>query len=268
MAELFSGKMLWRFFGPHNRQLDELGTSAGHIFLIEHHILSSIRELQHTSNILSVIFEWKPWCQSFKNKFLFCSMLVTKFVRVMRMLKNQTKLIANRYFIKVKGRKRQFLWSEIFRYLINMERLFQFFFQKISMRILFRDKFLVCKKLGEKDILHMTTKLETWRMEKLPDPWFTMGSLGMLAMPGIPYKYTGVPCSNHYRIHYKHRPSRLISISLPTFLGGMEAQYKLNLGDTLISLEKVGGMEEEKQVILQYLDLIEPSNLYLPPFLQ
>ena len=119
MAELFSGKMLWRFFGPHNRQLDELGTSAGHRFLIEHHILSSIRELQHTSNILSVIFEWKSWCQSFKNKFLFCSMLVTKFVRVMRMLKNQTKLIANRYFIKVKGRKRQFLWSDIFRYLIN-----------------------------------------------------------------------------------------------------------------------------------------------------
>ena len=45
------------------------------------------------------------------------------------------------------------------------------------MRILFRDNLLVCKKLGEKDILHMTTKLETWRREKLPDPWFTMGSL-------------------------------------------------------------------------------------------
>ena len=80
MAELFSGKMLWRFFGPHNRRLDELGTSTGHGFLIEHHILSSIRELQHTSNILSVIFEWKSWCftASKISRYSFCSMLVTK----------------------------------------------------------------------------------------------------------------------------------------------------------------------------------------------
>ena len=75
MAELFSGKMLWRFFGPHNRRLDELGTSAGHRFLIEHHILSSIRELQHTSNILSVIFEWKSWCltaSKISSRFVLC----------------------------------------------------------------------------------------------------------------------------------------------------------------------------------------------------
>ena len=39
----------------------------------------------------------------------------------------------------------------------------------------------------------------------------------------------------------------------------MEAQYRLNLGDTLISLEEVGGMEGDKQVILHYLDLIQLS---------